>query len=121
MLLGQAGAQQEKKSLVDFAFGRAGLGGDNGGGYDHSDECEGDQDIMHWVILLLRGSSELLHTLIIGWVRFFLNTTNRVLVINMVLPGVHLCVTLPKNLPESYLPGPILLFWPCHFTSIHSR
>jgi len=30
---------------------------------------------MHGVILLLRGSSELLHTLIIGPIKFFLNST----------------------------------------------
>ena len=38
--------------LVDLAFARAGFGGDNCGSYNHSDECESDQDVMHGVFLL---------------------------------------------------------------------
>ena len=62
-LLREAGGRL--RQLVDLAFS-ARLGGDNCGGYDHSDECESDQDIVHGVLLLLRGSSEPFHTLIIG-------------------------------------------------------
>jgi hypothetical protein len=106
----------EKKGLVDFAFSGAGLGGYNGGSYDHSDKCKGDQDIMHGVILLLRGSSELLLTLIIGPVRFFLNSTKRVLVIKMVLPVFHLSVTLTRDVIEALLADadPALLAPPFH-------
>jgi hypothetical protein len=31
------------KKLVELGFGAAGFGGDNGWGYNHSDESKGDQ------------------------------------------------------------------------------
>jgi hypothetical protein len=71
-----------EERLVDFALGGAGLSGYNGWSYNHSDESEGDQDIVHRVILLSRSSSERLNTLIIGPVSFLLNPTKRLLVIN---------------------------------------
>jgi hypothetical protein len=67
-----------KKKSVDFAFTGAALGGDDCRSYNHSNKDEGDQDVMHWVILLLRGSSEPFNTLIIGGIGFFLNSTKLV-------------------------------------------
>jgi len=38
------------ESVVQFVGGfGSGLGGDNGRCYDHSDEGEGNQEIMHWL------------------------------------------------------------------------
>jgi hypothetical protein len=34
--------------LVELGFSVAGLGGNNGWGYNHSNESEGDEQIMHW-------------------------------------------------------------------------
>lgn len=40
------------KKLVELGFGAAGFGGDNGWGYNHSNEGEGYQEVMHGVISL---------------------------------------------------------------------
>ena len=34
--------------LLEFRLSVAGLGGDDGWGYNHSDEGEGDKQIVHW-------------------------------------------------------------------------
>jgi hypothetical protein len=39
--------------LVELGFGSAGLGGDNCWGYNHSNEGEGDQEVMHGVVSLV--------------------------------------------------------------------
>jgi len=40
------------RRLVDLGFSAAGLGGDDGWGYNHSDESQGNQNIMHGSDLL---------------------------------------------------------------------
>jgi hypothetical protein len=64
-----------RTGLVQFGFGGAGLGGDDSWRYNHSDEGEGDQEVMHGGGLLGLSSSELFHSLIIGPIRKFLNPT----------------------------------------------
>lgn len=64
-----------RTGLVELGFGGARLGGDDGWGYNHSDEGEGDQEVMHWGGLLGLSSSELFHSLIIGPIKKILNPT----------------------------------------------
>jgi hypothetical protein len=74
------------RGLIDRGFRVAGLGGDNCGGYNHSDESKGNQNIMHWVVSSV-GSSELVHTLMIVSIVKFLNPTKTAPVIKSVLPA----------------------------------
>ncbi len=78
--------RERLQELLGPGFRGARLGGDDGGGYDHSDEREGDEQIMHGSVLLLRSSSELFHRFIIGQVIRILNSTNLMYVIKTVLP-----------------------------------
>ena len=61
--------------LLEFGLSVAGLGGDDSRGYNHSDEGEGDKQIMHGEVLLCESSYELLYNLIIGSIRKTLNPT----------------------------------------------
>lgn len=45
-------SESELVQLVELGFRGAGLGGDNGWGYNHSNEGEGYQEVMHGVISL---------------------------------------------------------------------
>jgi hypothetical protein len=74
------------RKLVDLGFGRGGLCHNDCGCDYHSDEGEGDKQIMHGVNLLC-GSSELFHSLIIDLIGFFLNPTKTATVIKWVLPN----------------------------------
>jgi hypothetical protein len=72
---GGPGVHNSLKRLVELGLRGAGLGGDNGWGYYHSDKGEGDQEVMHGGGLLGWSSSELFHFLMIGPLRKFLNPT----------------------------------------------
>jgi hypothetical protein len=74
-----------RTSLVELRFSAAGLRGDDCRCYNHSDEGETNQNIMHWGRLLCGSSHELLDTLIIGRISVFLNPTNTAIVIKSVL------------------------------------
>jgi hypothetical protein len=39
--------QRKGLRLVEFAFGRAGLGGNDSRGDNHTDECEADHEFVH--------------------------------------------------------------------------
>jgi hypothetical protein len=39
-----------RSGLLEFGFGRAGLGGDDSWGYNHSDKGEGNEKVMHEVV-----------------------------------------------------------------------
>jgi hypothetical protein len=67
--------KMDQGSSVAF-FGRFGarLGGNDRGGNNHSDKCEGNQEIMHWVLSLYVSRSSV-HFWIIAGMRKNGNTT----------------------------------------------
>lgn len=66
--------RRSRKLLGVVSFG-AGLGGHDGGGYNHSDKGEGDQKVMHGVFSLC-GSGEPASEKMIGGIGKCLNTTS---------------------------------------------
>ena len=74
-----------ESELVELRFSAASLGGDDGWGYNHSDEGEGDEQIMHGVKSPV-GPFQPLHNFIIGLIGKFLNPTKTSIVIRVVLP-----------------------------------
>lgn len=102
--------ENQNAGLLKTRSGAAALRSDDGGCNNHSDEGKNNQNIMHGSNLLCESSSELVHTLIIGRIREFLNPTKTALVTKTVLPGYpHSCYMIQHHdAREKPLPVPEL-------------